>query len=131
MKSIILLPTVTTLLKNPKKTFTKYSSFSLFITNISYFLFYLLDNVSILTKLRLITFLKYSHTKYSAYYTVSVGIVSALIYYLVLLRKSYIKESELKNFLLNLTPKDFCEHVGNIIIFYNKKKNIYNKYILI
>lgn len=106
------MPTLRDFIKNPKKTFDKYSSISLLITNLSYFIFFSFDNIAILTKFKLLNFLKYRQSKYTAYYSLSVGLVAAMAYYLVLLRKSYKKEYELKTYLSSLTPAEFCQHLG-------------------
>lgn len=70
--------------------------------------FYFFDNLSILSKLKVIR-LKYDFIKIFAYNILLVGLLSALAYYLVKLRISFKKESDLKTVVVNnMTPREFC-----------------------
>lgn len=70
--------------------------------------FYLLDNLAILSKLKVLH-IKYDFIKILAYNILLIGLLSALAYYLVKLRSSFKKESELKSIVVNnMTPREFC-----------------------
>ena len=77
-------------------------------TNVSYLLFYLIDNVAILSKIGFLKF-DYRKVKLAGYPMWLVGLFSALIYYIVKLKGSFKKEAELKTLMLtHMTPKEFC-----------------------
>ncbi|KAL4437605.1 hypothetical protein ABPG74_017843 [Tetrahymena malaccensis] len=113
LKSIICIPNIQDLFQNLKKT-NKFQQSCLITTNIFYLLFYVIDNVAILSKIQFLK-LDYRKVKKYGYPMWLIGLLSALIYYIIKLKQSFKKESELKTLMLNnMTPKEFCQAILQI-----------------
>jgi len=68
----------------------------------------MIDNIAILSKIGFLKF-DYRKVKRAGYPMWLLGLLSALIYYIVKLKGSFKKEAELKTLMLNnMTPKEFC-----------------------
>lgn len=84
------------------------------MTNASYLIFYLIDNLAILSKIGLLK-LDYKRTKTLGYPMWLLGLISALIYYIIKLKSSFKKEADLKTIMLNnMSPKEFCLAISSI-----------------
>lgn len=111
MRGVYYLPEIVALLKNPKVTFSRYSQMNLFVTNLSSAVYYFLDNISILSELKLLN-LDFGRLKQIQYTIRLLGFCSALWYFFVQMRISYRKEEELKTYVTKkMTPKLFIQQI--------------------
>lgn len=83
-------------------------------TNVSYMIFYILDNFAVLTKIGIFKY-NYKKIKRAGYLLWLIGLVSALIYYVIRVKTSFKREADLKTAMLNnMTPHDFCQTIITI-----------------
>ncbi len=118
------MPDLLKLLHDRSKVVRNKALLQQFGTKLSYFVFYLLDNLTVLTRLGFIRFanFKYATLREYAYTVLMLGQFSALGYYLLKLRQSFKKENDLKQIMVsNLTPQEFIAHILN----YNEERRIY------